>query len=76
MSTKGLNKGASMLIKTLKTKNHALFVMACYQSNQHNLKALDLEEPPVLLKENQGSCFPSASDFSAFVIPWQQNLYG
>ena len=70
-------KVLSMLIKTYKTKSYVLFVMACYQSNQNILKALGLgESSSVSLKENQGSCFPSANDFSAFGIPWKQNLYG
>ena len=66
-----------MLIKTYKTKNYVLFVMACYRKNQNILEALGLgESSSVSLKENQGSCFPSANDFSAFVIPWKQNFNG
>ena len=37
-------KVLSRLIKTYKTKNYVLFVMACYQSNQNILKALGLGE--------------------------------
>ena len=46
------------------------------QGNQNTLKAFDLGEPSLSLKENQGICFPSANNFSAFVIPWKQSLFG